>query len=390
MTYAGDLEIYDADSHIMELPDFLTNYLEGELRDRLGTIDLQHMPPMRESIDEIIARGHRHSPEHVAEVLEMGDGLLRGPRNYDSVGAFNPDERRQVMDILGFRRQLLFGSISSLPALSPNKNPDVQYGVARAFNRALSDFARSDDRLMGVGAIPLDDPERALVELDLLFELPGLSTVMIPHRHCGGRSPGHDDFDPFWARLQEARIPFTLHVGGDAIQVDEAWMNTGRPKPTDWFGGGENVRGKDIVVLNHAPEMFLTAMIMDGVFERFPRLTGAVVELGAGWVPSFVTRMDWAVDIWKKTEPELASLSRKPSEIISTQLAFTPFVYEDVGELMRQSNADLYLFSSDYPHAEGGRNPLGRFGETLREIAEPDRQKFYSENFKRVFPLAAG
>ena len=56
---------------------------------------------------------------------------------------------------------------------------------------------------------------------------------------------------------------------------------------------------------------------------------------------------------------------------------------------MRQSNPELYLFSSDYPHAEGGRNPIGRFSETLKEVSDPDRQKFYSENFKRVFPLAA-
>ena len=35
MTYAGQLEIHDADSHIMELPDFLAEYLEADLRDRV-------------------------------------------------------------------------------------------------------------------------------------------------------------------------------------------------------------------------------------------------------------------------------------------------------------------------------------------------------------------
>ena len=69
-------------------------------------------------------------------------------------------------------------------------------------------------------------------------------------------------------------------------------------------------------------------------------------------------------------------------------MAFTPFVFEDVGELIRQSSADLYLFSSDYPHAEGGRDPLGRFGESLAEISQMDCAKFYAENFKRVVPLA--
>ena len=388
MTYAADLELYDADSHIMELPDFLANYADSDLRDRLESVNVDKAPPADEPLDKAIARGHKHRSEHVAEVLAMGDDVLRGPRNYDAIGAFNADERRQVNDILGFKKQLVFGSIAMLPGLDPHDDLDFQYGAARAFNRGLSDFTRSDECMVGVAATSLDDPQRAMEELDFILKQPGLGAVMIPHRHCGGRSPGHNDFDPFWARLQEAKVPFALHVGGNQIRVDRPWWNTGRPEPTDWFGGGENIRGKDIVALNHSVEMFLTAMLMDGVFERHPGLTGAVVELGAGWVPSFLTRLDWAVSIWKKSEPELAKLTGKPSEVIAERMAFTPFVFEDVGELIRQSSADLYLFSSDYPHAEGGRDPLGRFGESLAEISQMDCAKFYAENFKRVVPLA--
>ncbi len=82
-------------------------------------------------------------------------------------------------------------------------------------------------------------------------------------------------------------------------------------------------------------------MVMDGVLERHPTLRGGVIELGAGWVPSMLTRLDWTVDIWKKSEPELAAQSRKPSQQIIDQLAFTPFVYENVGELIRQSDERL-------------------------------------------------
>jgi predicted TIM-barrel fold metal-dependent hydrolase len=74
---------------------------------------------------------------------------------------------------------------------------------------------------------------------------------------------------------------------------------------------------------------------------------------------------------------------------VSSQLAFTPFVYEDVGDLIRQSNADLYLFSTDYPHREGGRDPLGKFTRTLTDVGARDRQKFFSKNFERVIPLAS-
>ena len=59
------------------------------------------------------------------------------------------------------------------------------------------------------------------------------------------------------------------------------------------------------------------------MFERFPRLQGASVELGAGWVPSMLKRLDWVVEIWSKTDAELAKLQRKPSEQMIAQFAFT-------------------------------------------------------------------
>jgi predicted TIM-barrel fold metal-dependent hydrolase len=61
-------------------------------------------------------------------------------------------------------------------------------------------------------------------------------------------------------------------------------------------------------------------------------------------------------------------------------MAFTPYPFEDVGAMIRESNADLYLFSSDYPHIEGGRNPLGRFEASLEGMADDVQNKFYSEN----------
>jgi predicted TIM-barrel fold metal-dependent hydrolase len=59
-----------------------------------------------------------------------------------------------------------------------------------------------------------------------------------------------------------------------------------------------------------------------------------------------------------------------------------------VGDLIDQSNPDLYLFSTDYPHIEGGRNPIGRFEAALGDRGDAVRDKFYAENFLRVFPAA--
>ena len=69
-------------------------------------------------------------------------------------------------------------------------------------------------------------------------------------------------------------------------------------------------------------------------------------------------------------------------------MGFTPIPHEDVSALIEQSNADLYLFSSDYPHVEGGRDPIGKFEKSLVNADESTKTRFYSENFLRLWPEA--
>jgi predicted TIM-barrel fold metal-dependent hydrolase len=46
-----------------------------------------------------------------------------------------------------------------------------------------------------------------------------------------------------------------------------------------------------------------------------------------------------------------------------------------------QAGADLVLFSSDFPHVEGGRKPLERFEASLGDRGEDVRRAFYTDNF---------
>jgi predicted TIM-barrel fold metal-dependent hydrolase len=386
VTYAQGRSFNDADSHIMELPSFLKAYADPPMRERMPEIPVPRTGTLANLIDEAKAAGG-HSPERIEELVGLGDTLIAGPKGYAALGAFNAAERARALDMLGFQRQLVFASFSELIAFDMERAVDDRYAVARAHNRAMADFCSQDKRLCGVGLLPLDVTALSLAELDHLLSL-GLKAAWVPHRACGGRSPGHTDLDPIWARLAEAGVPFVIHVGGARLNLPREWMNTGRKIPTDWLGGGENLRGKDMTALHHGAEVFIGVMVMDGVLERHPTLRGGVIELGAGWVPSMLTRLDWSVDIWKKSEPELAALSRKPSQQIIDQIAFTPFVYENVGELIRQSDERLYMFSSDYPHPEGGRAPLARFEASLTGHEESAKAHFYSENFARLFATA--
>jgi predicted TIM-barrel fold metal-dependent hydrolase len=386
MTYAHGRTCYDADSHIMELPDFLAEYADADMRERLPRIKVPRVGRLATLVEEA-ERTRKHSDNEIAELLALGDKLIGGPKGYMALGAFNAVERAQALDLLGFARQLVFATFSESLAFSLERTIEERYAAARAHNRAMAEFCGKDQRLMGVALLPLDDPQTSLAELESVLRL-GLKAVWIPHRPCGGRSPGHNDLDPIWARLAESGTPFVLHVAGVPLQIDAAWMNTGRPVPTDWLGTGENVRGKDMTSLHQPAETFVGAMVLDGVFERHRALRGGVIELGAGWVPQMIKRLDWIAEIWSKSDPQLKALTRKPSQQIIEHMAFTPYVYEDVGDLIRQSDSRLYLFSSDYPHAEGGRQPLERFSASLAGCDEAAQSRFYSENFASMFGIA--
>ncbi len=381
MPYAEGRTFYDADSHIMELPDWLHAFADPGVRDRLPPIDFAPGGRMVEALERLEGR-RAHAPETVAELEK---NVIAGPKGYDALGAFNAAERSRALDHLGFARQVVFPTFSPLHAFH-QADFELRYAACRAHNRAMGAFCSDDERLMGVGILSLADPAQAMIELDTAIEA-GLAAIWIPPEPAGGRSPGHPDLNPLWARLAEAGLPFLLHVGGSSFKVDDAYWNNGKPLPDDWLGGGENIRSKDFTTLHQAAETFLSVLVLDGVLERFPALRGGAIELGATWVPGMMRRIDYAAEVWYKSEPDLASFTRKPSEQVREQLAFTPFPFEDVGSLIADSADDLFMFSSDYPHIEGGRNPLGRFERSLATVSDTAKDRFYSGNFEKLFSL---
>lgn len=389
MTYTpNDRPYYDADSHIMELPDFLKAYADPDIRDDVPEVSYSASLVTDEEVAVIMDQGGKHSEAHVAEQIALGDKLIESSKEIQALGAFNKDDRTTALDMLGFKKQLVFATHSVAMPFHPSQKKSIKlrYGATRAHNRHMADFCSEDPRLMGIGIVPLDDPESAYAEAKWAIEA-GMEALWVPHRAPGERSPGHVDLEKFWSLLAESGTPFVLHVGGSPLQALKSWSNTGRAAVKDWMGGGENVRTKDAALLHQSPETFISMLLLDGVFERHPTLRGAAVELGAGWVPEMLRRLDWVTRIYGRVD-ESVRFERTPSEQLTEQMGFTPFPHENVANLIDQSNADLYLFSSDYPHVEGGRNPIGRFETTMAEREETEKSKFYSENFLRLWPEA--
>jgi len=256
MSYAEGRRYCDADSHLMELHDWLPRYADPAIRERIRPFDL-----------------------------------------------------------LGFAQQLVFSTFAPTQFLGDDL--ELLYGGTRAHNRAIADFCSDDERMIAVAFVPWADPERTRREAE------------------------------------------------EAIRM----------------GGGENIRAKDYMSLHTPPEIFLSCMVLDGVFDAFPRLRGGCIEQGAMWVVPWLARLDQAQQMFQKTEPSLRALSQRPSELVRGHLWFTPFPTEPVGWVIENAGADLFLFSSDYPHPEGGRDPLGRFEASLASISDDAKDRFYAQNF---------
>jgi predicted TIM-barrel fold metal-dependent hydrolase len=369
MTYAGNRRIVDADSHLMEWPGFLTDNAEPSLRDR--------MPAIVGGASRLVPRAAGHDGEAKAALIALGDDLLRrGPKWYDALGAVDPHDRIAALDLLGFERQVIYSSLCA--PLFDLPDPALRYGAYRAHNRAMAGYCAADPRLLGVALCDLDDPDAALVEINFALDA-GLRLLWIPARAPGGRAPGHAALDRIWATLAERGVPFVLHVGSGPLPIGAAWNDNGRPKP-EGMAGAEIISARDFQVVHHTHARFLAALVLDGVLERHPRLHGGAIEVGAGWVPDLLRRLDHAVEIWQRSEADLRAFTRKPSEQAIEQLRFTPYPFEDVGAFIRESDPRLYLFSSDYPHAEGGRDPLKRFDGSLQSAASAVRAGFFADN----------
>ena len=106
------------------------------------------------------------------------------------------------------------------------------------------------------------------------------------------------------------------------------------------------------------------------------------------WVVPWLKRLDLAQASFQRTEPAL-KLPLRASDYIRRQVRFTPFPREPVGWMIEQAGSELFLFSTDYPHPEGTRDPIGRFEETMKGVSESAREQFYSRNFADMMALPA-
>ena len=260
------------------------------------------------------------------------------------------------------------------------QDPTWATALARAYNNWFTDrFYRVSSRLRGVALIPLQDVGEAVKELRrAVTELGMMGAVLTANNaELGIRKPfGHPDFWPVYEEAERLDVPLAVH---------------GAPS----FNLGINFFTK--FALTHALEhplaqiIQLTSMVMEGVFERFPRLRVAYLEAGAGWVPYIMDRLDRSYEVWAGAKYHEFSewLKRKPSEYIgSGQLYFSCEGGEQslVNAVERIGHQTL-LFASDFPHETNIQRAKHEIEELLErsDLSDEAKQGIFRDNIVRFY-----
>lgn len=408
MSYAseklGERKVLDADGHLIEPPGWLQDHADPDIRDQLI--------PQFQLDKKALAQVEKMMPGSIYDTAQPMDEAQRAQRgqenimrfkNFHALGSFRSEERPRALDLIGVQKQVIFSTNAiaefdntnvGAPPDAP-RNLDVLYGGARAHNRAMAAFCSSDRRLLATGYVPLEDPERSAHTVDHALEI-GCKVLHVSHAVPTERSWSHPDYDLVWERIAKSGRPMVLHVGaGDkTLDLPRAVYNNGRE--THWLIGDHSWQIPDVMTWHWPAQLMLTQMVLDGVFERFPTLRCGVIELRANWVPSFMEQLDFT-QFGMYQNPDYADGYRLPlraSDYIRRQVKFTPWASggDPLATLIDsvEDGERIFLFGSDYPHDEGGLDPIGGFEAELDKLAHrPDihriRDLFYHDNFVELF-----
>ena len=299
------------------------------------------------------------------EMMDL-DLLLKHvfPRLSSPVEVFRLPE----MDSVGMDMQVLSSGAPSVQAI---EDPVEAVALARECNDFLADAVkRYPKRFSGFATLPLADPEAAARELERCVQ---------QHGFCGAMIQGHQDFcyldNPIFTPVLEAAqfldVPVSLHV------IDT------QPDGLRMLNGCPELMGP-IWSWNTEAATHVMRMVINGVFDRFPKLQLITGHMGEG-LPYMLGRMDegYETGMAHITKP----LQKKPSEYFKSNLFITTSgKYQPTA--MRCAidaiGADRILFATDYPFLSLEAS-LSCINACL--LTEEEQELIFYKNAERVLKL---
>jgi predicted TIM-barrel fold metal-dependent hydrolase len=391
---AIDFGIFDSDNHYYETRDAFTRHLDPRWRERAV-----HVVTEANGKDTIFVAGRKHHftpptfelvppPGHLKEMLKAhGEGtaaaFLKPMRpEYQQRSA-----RLAVMDAQGVESVLMFPTFGVTVEHAMRHDAEATFAAATAFNRWLEEewgFG-ADGRVFAVPLLSLLDVELAVAELERVLGR-GARMVHLLAGPVNGRSPGDPLFDPFWARLAEARVPVAYHAAESGYNelLSTQWGHAPRPR------SHHQSAWQNAFCFIEAPLMHtLGALIFDNLFGRFPALRVATIECGSAWVPYLLPRLDKAQRSCTSHSPWPGGrLAERASDVFAAHVFVNPFPEEDHSELLRWLPAERILFGSDWPHPEGIPEPRAYPDYLPAGTPAADIRKLMRDNARELLGLA--
>lgn len=368
--------IIDADGHILEPPNLWKENLPKKFKDRnLGIVRDEEGWECLEidgKISDVIrGLGVASGFGKPGEVAFSKDfSYLDGPK-----GAYDPDERVKQLDIDGIDAAVLYPTIGILWE-EEVKDAELSIAYNRVYNDWIADFCSTHpDRLYGVAHISLIDVDLAIAELKHAAKL-GLKSMLMTPYPTNGKAYGDTYYDPFWAEAQDLGIPVGLHVVARPGFHGSKWYNH-----TTFHGSPFYFLS---VTLGFDIQASFVSMFEGGTLERFPDLKLLVLEVGSGWVPHFIERMD---SKWNHSG-FMTACKRPPSEYVKRQCWFGCDADESmIPPASARLGSDKFFWSTDFPHFDGFPNALGTIKEGIRELPPPDKRNILGDNAARAYNL---
>ena len=339
-------EVIDSDGHVVEPDTVWKDYAEPAYRDRLDRPG--------GGVQELGMR--RAYPEAAALQLQPGDGdsawaaEIGGDTWADDVrtqmgrpGGYDPRARLVDMDDEGIDVAVLYPT----SMLTWVEDPGLFGAACRAYNNWLRDYCSvSPNRLYGVGIVPLQDVDAAVVEMRrCLQELDFKAVMLRPAAYRGTKKLNHPDYDPFWRAAAGLGCPIGIHPSphGDMPNACSLLgLSEGSTDPTAGLALQQGLTNAFDL------QMAMGLFVLGGICERHPDLRVAFLEGTGGWAVPMLERFDHQFEVFGSRDQ-----SSLPSELFARQcvISFDPdevalaFTAEHLG-------ADKVLWASDYPHPD--------------------------------------
>jgi len=216
------------------------------------------------------------------------------------------------------------------------------------------------------------DPALAVKEMRRVA-VDGARTAFVAAMPIKGKSFGHPDFDPVWAAAEDLDLAIGLHLVSHRHYTGSDFYHD--PKPGLMYFSMNLIQD---------PRQALTTMVVDGVFERFPKLRVATIEAMVGWVGEWLERVDYRYRYMGHT----SQMKRPLAEYFARNIWISGDPEERMFKYIVQfTGDDKFFVGSDYPHAEGFVNPVAKARQYLKDLPAASIEKILSQNARDFYHI---